>query len=53
VLDQRLTKDIAQFDIDAFSLEVLDVLETGPEMTPAKILKDLATREKFDPSLLY
>lgn len=56
-LDHRLAKDIAEFGIDAFSLEVLDVLETRPEMTPAEILKDLAAleklwREKLDPQEL-
>jgi hypothetical protein len=39
-------------------LEVLEVLETKPEMTPAEIRDDLATlealwREKLDPALLY
>jgi hypothetical protein len=58
MLDQRLSKDIRQFGIDAFSLEVLEVLETKPEMTLAEILENLATleelwREKMDPSLLY
>ena len=57
-LDLRLSKDIRECGIDAFSLEVLDVLETMPEMTQAEILEDLATleklwREKMDPSLLY
>jgi hypothetical protein len=58
VLDHRLSKDIRQFGIDGFSLEILEVLETRPEMTPAEILEDLATleelwREKLNPSLLY
>ncbi len=58
VMNQRLSKDIRQYGIDAFSLEVLEVLETKPEMTPAEILEDLATleelwREKLDTSLLY
>ena len=57
-MNQRLSKDIRQYGIDAFSLEVLEVLETKPEMTPAEILEDLATleelwREKLDTSLLY
>jgi hypothetical protein len=57
-LDQRLMKDIRQFGINAFSLEVLDVLETRPKMTRAEVLADLAAlealwREKLDPSLLY
>jgi hypothetical protein len=57
-LDLRLSKDIRQFGIDAFSLEVLEVLDIRPEMTPAQIREDLDTlealwREKLDPSLLY
>jgi hypothetical protein len=57
-LDWRLHKDISQFGIEAFSLEVLEVLETRPEMTPADIQKDLAVleeiwREQLDPALLY
>ncbi len=57
-LDLRLSKDIRQFGIDAFSLEVLEVLDVTPEMTPAQIREDLDTlealwREKLDPSLLY
>jgi arginase family enzyme len=57
-LDLRLSKDIRQYGFDAFSLEVLEVLEVTPEMTRAEILADLATlealwREKSDPALLY
>lgn len=57
-LDHRLKKDIQQFGLDAFSLEVLDVLETKPEMTYQEILDDLRVmeklwREKLDSSLLY
>src|SRR5215210_6538074 len=44
-LDMRLSKDIRQFGFDAFTLEVLEVLETTPEMTPAQVLADLATLE--------
>jgi hypothetical protein len=58
VLDLRLREDIRTFGIDAFSLEVLEVLETTPEMTAEEIKRDLATleelwREKLDPALLY
>ncbi len=58
VLGHRLRKDVRQFGIDVFSLEVLEVLDTKPEMTPAEIQEDLAIledlwREKLDPSLLY
>jgi hypothetical protein len=57
-LDRRLKQDLEAFGVDAFTLEVLEVLETGPEMTPAAIREDLATlealwREKLDPALLY
>lgn len=57
-LDHRLRKDVHQFGIDAFSLEVLEVLDTRPEMTTAEIREDLTTlealwREKLDSALLY
>lgn len=45
VMDRRLSNDIREFGIDAFELEVLEVLETKPEMTPAQILADVATLE--------
>lgn len=55
---QRFGEDLRQFGIGAFSLEVLEVLETGPEMTAGEILEDLAAleelwREKLESSLLY
>ncbi len=58
VLDLRLRDDIRAFGIDAFLLEVLEVLETEPAMTTAEIRRDLATleelwREKLDPALRY
>ena len=58
VLDQRLRKEINQFGIAAFSLEVLEVLDIKPGMTAEEIQRDLATleelwREKMDPALLY
>jgi len=57
-LDQRLSKDIRQFGLDAFALEILEQLEITPTMTPAEISADLAAlealwREKSDPELLY
>jgi hypothetical protein len=57
-LDWHLRRDIRQFGMDAFSLEVLNVLETGPEMTPADTQKDLAVleeiwRDQIDASLQY
>ncbi len=58
VLDLRLRGDVRTFGIGAFSLEVLEMLETKPEMTAEEIAQDLDTleglwREKFDPALLY
>ena len=58
VLDRRLSADLSQFGIDAFALEILEVLDVKPGMTPAQILEDLATlealwRERQDPALLY
>jgi hypothetical protein len=57
-LDHRLRNDINAFGIDAFSLEILEVLEIEPAMTAAEIRRDLTTlealwREQFDPALLY
>ena len=57
-LDHRLRKDVQQYGLDSFSLEVLDVLEIKPEMTYQEILDHLEVmerlwREKLDPSLLY
>lgn len=58
VLDRRLSNDLREFGIGAFSLEVLDVLDVRPEMTRADILENLSVlealwRERLDPSLLY
>ena len=57
-LDRRLDRDIREHGIEAFSMEVLDMLDIKPEMTADDIKRDLATlealwREKMDPSLLY
>lgn len=57
-LDRRLRADVAQFGLEAFELEVLETLETRPEMTSAEIQRDLVAleelwREKFDPAQLY
>lgn len=57
-LGHRLRRDIQAFGIDAFELEILDVLEIRPEMTTAEIRADLATleqlwREKYDTATLY
>ena len=47
VLDRRLIEDLREFGIEAFSLEVLDVLDVTPEMTLSEILEDLATLEEL------
>jgi len=58
VLDRKLHADARQYGIEAFALDVLEVLEVRPELTPAEIRADLATleelwREKLDPATLY
>lgn len=58
VLGFRLSEDIAAFGIEAFSLEIIEVLDVKPDMTSAQIRDDLATlealwRERQDPALLY
>lgn len=58
VLDLRLRDDIRAAGMDAFSLEVLEVLDAERGMTAEEIKRDLATpeelwREKFDPASLY
>jgi hypothetical protein len=58
VFDYRLKKDVQAYGIEAFELEILEELETTPEMTQAQIQADLAAleslwREKQDPALLY
>jgi hypothetical protein len=57
-LDYRLKQDIQQFGIDSFDLEVLEVLQIKPQMTPAQIREELVAlealwRETLDPALLY
>lgn len=57
-LDRRLAEDFRKFGPDAFSLEILEVLEIRPEMTDARIREDLATleelwREKLETTSLY
>jgi hypothetical protein len=58
VLDRRLIGDLQTYGIDAFALEVLDVLPITPELSETRIREDLATleqlwRDKEDPGLLY
>jgi hypothetical protein len=57
-LHLRLKEEGRQFGIEAFELEILEVLETKPETTSGQVRQDLAVleslwREKQDPSLLY
>ncbi|MCC6174803.1 MAG: GIY-YIG nuclease family protein [Chloroflexi bacterium] len=57
-LDHRLARDVKTYGLDAFSLEILEVLEVRPEMTHAEILADLAAledlwREKLASTPLY
>ena len=57
-LDHRLVPDARSYGIDAFTLDVLEVLTPRPEMTPAALRADLEVledlwREKLDPALLY
>ncbi len=57
-LDHRLAKDLREFGLEAFTLEVLDVLDVTSEQTRTQILEELATlealrREEVDPALLY
>ena len=58
IFGYKMAPDVRTYGIDAFSLEILEVLDVRPEMTQAEILADLKTleelwREKQDPSLLY
>ena len=57
-LDRKIRADVEKYGVDAFSLDVLEVLEVHPEMTPDEIRSDLATlealwRERLDPAQLY
>lgn len=57
-LSHRLAADLRTFGADAFTLDVLEVAETRPDMTRVEIADDLATlealwRERFDPAELY
>jgi hypothetical protein len=58
VLDHRLRGDADEFGIDAFSFEVLEVLDVTPDMTPADLRAELAVlealcREELGDVLLY
>jgi hypothetical protein len=57
-LDHRLANDLREFGLDAFALEILEILDTRPEMTDAEVRDDLTTlealwREKLDAALVY
>lgn len=57
-LDQRLRRDAERFGIDAFELEVLEVLDVSVATTPAEVARDLTTleelwRDKLAGTLLY
>jgi hypothetical protein len=57
-LDHRIWADARQQGVEAFDLEILEMLEIRPEMTQAEVHADLATlealwRERFDPAELY
>jgi hypothetical protein len=58
-LDHRLKRDVAEYGLEAFSFEVLEVLDVTPEMTQTQIRQDLDAleglwRERLsDHSLLY
>ena len=57
-LSHRIVADLGRYGAAAFELEILEVLETRPEMTAAEIASDLTTleelwREKLDPAQLY
>lgn len=58
VFDHRIRADVDHYGIDAFDLEILEVLDIRPEMTREDIQSDLAAleeivREQQDPELLY
>jgi hypothetical protein len=53
-----LNDDLHQFGLEAFDLEILEVLEVTPEMSALQVREDLAAlealwRERFDPATLY
>ena len=58
MLDHQLRDVVDAFGIGVLTLEVLEVLEVTPAMTPAEVRSDLATlealwREKLGPDRLY
>lgn len=58
VFDHRMRADVDRYGIDAFELEIVELLDITPEMTREDIQRDLAAleeivREQQDPDLLY
>jgi hypothetical protein len=58
VLDRTLHADVAQYGIEAFTFEILEVLDVTPGSTPAAIRADLAVlealwSEKLSGDMLY
>ncbi len=57
-LGYQLKADVERLGIDAFALEILEVLDVTPEMTDAQVRADLQTleqlwRERLGPQELY
>lgn len=57
-LDGRLANDAREFGVEAFTLEVLEVVEQRPEMSRTALLEELRTlealwRERFAAASLY
>ena len=57
-LDHRLGKDVREYGVDAFTFEILEVLDVTPEMTPTRIREDLDAleslwRERLGSTALY
>jgi hypothetical protein len=57
-LDMRLKDDVRKYGIDAFDVEVIEVLERRPEMSDTQIRDELKLlealcREQYDENALY
>ena len=57
-LDHRLARDIREFGLEAFTFEILELLETTSEMTSTQIEQDLEAlealwRERLSGTALY
>ncbi len=57
-VDPRLREDWQAFGAQAFTLDILEELERGPEQTPAQFLDDLIALEELrradlDPAMEY